>query len=408
MKLSIVIIGDEILLGRVTDTNSGLIAKTFSEAGWQVAGVRTVGDNAADINAAISQSLDQSDLVITTGGLGPTRDDITKSVLTDIFGGSLNEDPAVTANIEKIFAGRGLVLNDLTRRQAWVPTSCRVVMNRFGTAPVMWFERNSHVLVAMPGVPFETRGMLGEVKELVTGHFGTADHIRHHEFTVTGITESDLAERLASFEDSLPLGFKLAYLPSPGEILLRLDGAPGAPDSIFDIHARNLRHILGDNLAGEGKLSPAEIALHKLRGRKWTLATAESCTGGNIAHLFTIIPGCSDTFKGGIVSYANDVKTGILGVDIATLATVGAVSDDTVRQMAEGAAAACHADCAVATSGIAGPGGGTPEKPVGTVWIAARTPQRSATKLCRFTGDRTAVIDRASAAAINLLCDLLD
>lgn len=310
MKLSIVIIGDEILLGRVTDTNSGLIAKTFSEAGWQVAGVRTVGDNAADINAAISQSLDQSDLVITTGGLGPTRDDITKSVLTDIFGGSLNEDPAVTANIEKIFAGRGLVLNDLTRRQAWVPTSCRVVMNRFGTAPVMWFERNSHVLVAMPGVPFETRGMLGEVKELVTGHFGTADHIRHHEFTVTGITESDLAERLASFEDSLPLGFKLAYLPSPGEILLRLDGAPGAPDSIFDIHARNLRHILGDNLAGEGKLSPAEIALHKLRGRKWTLATAESCTGGNIAHLFTIIPGCSDTFKGGIVSYANDVKIG--------------------------------------------------------------------------------------------------
>ncbi len=407
MKLSIIIIGDEILLGRVTDTNSGLIARAFSEQGWQVAGVRTVGDNAADIRDAIEASLSVSDLVITTGGLGPTRDDITKGVMTEIFGGTLVEDPDVSRNVERIFAERGLQLNDLTRRQAWVPTSCRVIMNALGTAPLMWFERDGHVLVAMPGVPFETRGMLPEVRRQVREHFGMADHIMHREFTVTGITESGLAEHLVGFEDAMPEGFKLAYLPSPGEIVLRLDGAPGAPDEVFADQAAKLRLALGDKLAGEGKLTPAEIALHKLRSHGWTFATAESCTGGNIAHLFTAIPGCSDTFTGGVVSYANDVKMGLLGVRAETLENDGAVSEATVRQMAEGVARACCADCSVASSGIAGPGGATPGKPVGTVWLAAHTPAGTVTRLCHFSGDRAAVIDRASATAITLLCQQL-
>ena len=379
MKLSIIIIGDEILLGRVTDTNSGLIARAFSEQGWQVASVRTVGDNAADIRDAIEASLSVSDLVITTGGLGPTRDDITKGVMTEIFGGTLVEDPDVSRNVERIFAERGLQLNDLTR----------------------------HVLVAMPGVPFETRGMLPEVRRQVREHFGMADHIMHREFTVTGITESGLAEHLAGFEDAMPEGFKLAYLPSPGEIVLRLDGAPGAPDEVFADQAAKLRLALGDKLAGEGKLTPAEIALHKLRSHGWTFATAESCTGGNIAHLFTAIPGCSDTFTGGVVSYANDVKMGLLGVRAETLENDGAVSEATVRQMAEGVARACCADCSVASSGIAGPGGATPGKPVGTVWLAAHTPAGTVTRLCHFSGDRAAVIDRASATAITLLCQQL-
>lgn len=213
MKLSIVIIGDEILLGRVTDTNSGLIARKFSEIGWEVASVRTVGDKADDIRAAIEASLAESQLVISTGGLGPTRDDITKGVMTEIFGGTLREDKAVTANVERIFDQRGLTINDLTRCQAWVPTSCRVIMNLLGTAPIMWFEREGKVLIAMPGVPFETRGMIDEVRSQVIGHFGNAGHIMHREFTVTGITESDLAEKLTEFEDSMPSGFKLAYLP---------------------------------------------------------------------------------------------------------------------------------------------------------------------------------------------------
>lgn len=407
MKLSIVIIGDEILLGRVTDINSGLIARSFSEIGWEVARVHTVGDKAADIREAIEVSLRESNLVITTGGLGPTRDDITKGIMTEIFGGTLEEDKTVTANVKHIFDERGLTINDLTRSQAWVPTSCQVIMNRLGTAPIMWFEREGKVLVAMPGVPFETRGMLPDVRAKVIAHFGNADHIMHREFTVTGITESDLAERLSNFEDEIPAGFKIAYLPSPGEILLRLDGAPDTPDKIFNACAAQLRCELGQYLAGEGKLSPAEIALHKLRSHKWTLSTAESCTGGNIAHLVTQIAGCSDTFTGGVVSYANDVKMGILGVKPMTLESDGAVSEATVIQMAEGVARACCSDCSIATSGIAGPGGGSEEKPVGTVWIAAHTPDQTEARLFRFSGDRTAIIDRASAAAINLLCSLL-
>ena len=205
----------------------------------------------------------------------------------------------------------------------------------------------------------------------------------------------------------MPEGFKLAYLPSPGEIVLRLDGAPGAPDEVFADQAAKLRLALGDKLAGEGKLTPAEIALHKLRSHGWTFATAESCTGGNIAHLFTAIPGCSDTFTGGVVSYANDVKMGLLGVRAETLENDGAVSEATVRQMAEGVARACCADCSVASSGIAGPGGATPGKPVGTVWLAAHTPAGTVTRLCHFSGDRAAVIDRASATAITLLCQQL-
>ena len=400
MKLAIIIIGDEILLGRVTDTNSGLIARKFSEIGWEVAGVRTVGDKADDIRSAINDSLASADLVITTGGLGPTRDDITKGVMAEIFGGSMIEDPAVTANVERIFAMRGLELNKLTRSQAWVPSSCRVIMNRLGTAPLMWFERSGKVLVAMPGVPFETRGMIDEVRRHVGEHFGNAGHIMHREFTVTGISESSLAESLAAFEDTLPAGFKLAYLPSPGEILLRLDGAPGADDEIFEHHAAALQTALGAHLAGTGKMTPAEIALHRLRAKGYTLATAESCTGGNIAHRLTSIPGSSESFLGGVVSYANEVKSGVLGVNPADIEAHGAVSREVVEQMAVGACRATGARCSMATSGIAGPGGGSDDKPVGTVWMAWAVDGHVESRVFHFPGNRSRVIDRATTEAL--------
>ena len=296
MKLSIVIIGDEILLGRVTDTNSGLISRTFAAKGWQTASVRTVGDSAEAIREAIEASLAESELVLTTGGLGPTRDDITKGVLTGIFGGAMVMDDSVTRNIEEIFADRKLKLNELTRMQALVPTSCRVIQNRLGTAPIMWFEKEGHVLVAMLGVPYETRGMLPEVAAAVDERFGAGGTVLHREFTVTGISESALAERLASFEDGLVEGFKLAYLPNPGEIVLRLDADYGVADadtSSFEPLCKSLKELLGAYLVAEGKLTPAELLLHKLRGRGYTLSTAESCTGGNIAHLVTAIAGCS-------------------------------------------------------------------------------------------------------------------
>ncbi len=410
MNISIIIIGDEILLGRVTDTNSGLIARTFAADGWQVKRIRTVGDKAADIRQAIEESMAESELTVTTGGLGPTRDDITKGEMLDIFGGELVHDPAVARNIEEIFANRNIKLNDLTRAQAMVPSSCTVIQNRLGTAPIMWFEKDGHALVAMPGVPYETRGMLPQVAQTVHERFGRGGLVLHREFTVTGISESALAERLAAFEDSLAPNFKLAYLPNPGEIVLRLDAdyttAPAEADG-FDALCTSLKTLLGANLAAEGKLSPAELLLHALRARRYTVATAESCTGGNIAHLITAIPGCSDTMLGGVVSYSNDVKMQTLGVTRRALEQYGAVSRAVAGQMVEGIRRLTGADCAVATTGIAGPSGGSAEKPIGTVWIAAATPQQTITECFHFGGDRQAVIDRASAQALMLLNGLL-
>lgn len=412
MKLSIVIIGDEILLGRVTDTNSGLIARTFAEQGWTVAGVRTVGDSAADIRGAIVSSMAEADLTITTGGLGPTRDDITKGVMLDIFGGELRHDAAVEANVRRIFEQRNIPLNRLTRTQAYVPTSCRVIQNCCGTAPIMWFEQGGKVLVAMPGVPYETRTMLSEVAAAVRERFGSGSRIMHTEYTLAGISESALAEELVPFEDALPRGYKLAYLPSPGEIVLRLDADLGIDASVrseaeYQCYATELTQRLGSRLLGCGRMTPAEILIAKVRARGYTVATAESCTGGNIAHLITAVAGCSDVMRGGVVSYANEVKEGVLGVAADAIATYGAVSEQVVEQMVQGVRSACMADCAVATSGIAGPGGGTHDKPVGTVWIAAATPEQAAARCYHFDGDRQAVIDRASAAALMLLAGLL-
>lgn len=397
------------MLGRVVDTNSGLVARTFGADGWLVKNIRTVADKAADIRAAIVAALDESDLVVTTGGLGPTRDDITKSVLIDVFGGELRLDDSVTENIESIFAGRNLKMNELTAMQALVPTTCRVIQNRYGTAPVMWFEKEGRVLVAMPGVPYETRGALPEVARQVYEHFGSGGAILHREFTVTGITESALAQRLTDFEDRLSDNYKLAYLPVFGEITLRLDADFTEDGDVadFDIVVNDLKESVGCYLAADGKLSPAEILLHKLRQHGYSVATAESCTGGNIAHTITAIAGCSDVMRGGVVAYSNDVKSHVLGVDADTIAAHGAVSEPTVEGMAVCVRRLCAADCGIATSGIAGPGGGSPEKPVGTVWIAASTPTQTVARCYRFTGDRSAVIERATAQALVLLSELL-
>ena len=417
MTLSIIIIGDEILLGQVSDTNSRAIARTFTALGWEVCAIRTVGDDAAAISDAVRHAVAEADLVITTGGLGPTKDDITKRVLTDIFGGGMRLDSGVTENIERIFALKGLQLNDLTRQQALVPENCRVIQNRFGTAPVMWFENaEGKVLVSMPGVPFETEGMLslvpGGVAEAVKLRFNPDLYFRHRSLMAGGISESALAERLEEFEMSLPENLHLAYLPQPGLIRLRLDGRGNDAarlDVDFDDYFVRLRDAVGEYTVYDGDASAAEILIDALRRRGLTMASAESCTGGNIAHAITSVSGCSDVFRGSVVSYANDVKTGVLGVDAITLATDGAVSEATVRQMAAGACRVCGADCAVATSGIAGPGGAVPGKPVGTVWIAVAAPDGSVTaSLHRFPGDRSRVIERATTTALLSLAAALD
>lgn len=416
MKVSVIVIGDELLIGQVTDTNSGTLARDMAPFGWEVDNVQTVGDSAGAISRAISHAFGLTDIVLTTGGLGPTKDDITKRVLCDYFGGELIHDPDVTANIITLFDKRGLKLNELTAAQAMVPSSCRVIQNLAGTAPIMWFEKDGKVLVSMPGVPFETATMFPKaVLPALLERFGSDIHIEHSVTLVTGYTESALAMKIASWEESLPSCLHLAYLPKPGLVRLSIDGLHSDPayirEAVADA-ARSLRAILGDAVFATADLTPAEVLINECRSRGVMIATAESCTGGNVAHELTLIPGASDVVAGGIVSYSNEVKTAVLGVSPDTLAAHGAVSHPVVREMAAGASRATGARLTVATSGIAGPGGGSEEKPVGTVCFCARYQSGDGhvgeeTVTYRFNGNRARIIESATTRALILAATLL-
>ena len=405
MKTTIIVIGDELLIGQVTDTNSGMIARLMAPHGWEVEQVMTVADDREAIREAVGRALDSTPEVLTTGGLGPTKDDITKAVLTDIFGGELREDPDVLANVREVVERRGLKLNDLTAAQAIVPTSCRVIQNRVGTAPLMWFERtDGHILVAMPGVPFETREMFSSaVMPMLLKRFPSPDHIEHRTLVVADISESALATRLAPWESALPPYAHLAYLPKPGVVRLRIDGRhtdAGFLKKEIDRLADELALLAAGNLMCRGDITPARCLLDMLVERHLTVGTAESCTGGNIAHTITAEPGSSAAMLGGVVSYSNDVKRRLLEVSEASLEAHGAVSIPVVKEMASGARKALGCDIALATSGIAGPGGAVPGKPVGTVCIAVATPWGLWADTFHFPGNRERVIDRATTTAI--------
>lgn len=413
MKLSIIIIGDEILIGQVTDTNSGFISRSLGSMGWTTQRVMTVGDNAEDIRAAINLCIADCDLVITTGGLGPTKDDITKALLCELFGGPMVFDDTVAENIREVFDKRGLKLNPLTEGQAWVPASCRVIQNRLGTAPIMWFEveGGKKVLIAMPGVPFETEGMMDKaVRHEIDKRFCPNSFTVHRSLMITGITESCLAQELEKFEESLPANIHLAYLPTPGLIRLRLDVNSDTEKSAIqllnDAYERLCREA-NDYIIYRGDATAAEIAIDAVRRHGYHIASAESCTGGNIAHAITKVSGCSDVYFGSVVSYDNSIKTNVLGVDRRLIEKYGAVSREVVAAMAEGVARLMNVECAVATSGIAGPGGGSNEKPVGTVWTAVVTPHGTDTFVKRYPGNRTRVIDRATTEALLALAKRL-
>ena len=410
IKATIITIGDEILIGQIVDTNSAGIAKRLNEAGITVDERISVGDDAERIAAAVRGALDRTQVVILTGGLGPTKDDITKKTLARRFGSAMRYDEAVALHVERMLTSRGIAFNALNRSQAEVPACCKVLFNRHGTAPGMWFERDGHVLVSMPGVPFETEGMLPEVAAEVCRHFHSDAVLRHHCLMAGGISESALAQRLEPWESALPGHMHLAYLPVPGLIRLRLDGRgsdAGTLDADMQRETSRLKELLGDNLRYDGDATAAEIALAACRRRGFTMGCAESCTGGTIAQRITAVAGCSDVFLCGVVSYSNDAKTALLGVDPSAIATHGAVSREVVKQMAHGTRSQIGCDCAVATSGVAGPGGGTPEKPVGTVWIAASTPHATECRLLHLPGNRARVIDRAATEALLLLAELL-
>ena len=409
--LSIIAIGDELLIGQVIDTNSGDIARMITPAGWRVNDVQVVGDNADDITRAIDRAFESSDIVITTGGIGPTKDDITKTTLCQYFGGEMVKDLSVLQNVKEVVERRGIKLNELTANQAIVPSSCRVIQNRVGTAPIMWFERNGKILVSMPGVPFETKHMFREeVFPQLLERYPSDMAIEHRTMLVTGLTESALAMMLDNWENSLPEHLHLAYLPKPGLIRLRLDGMHHDKKFLsqdIDLHFAQLSQIIGENVLHLNDAEPQEILLEHLNRLSLTVSTAESCTGGNIAHLITSIAGSSSAFMGSIVAYSNDVKHRLLGVNKETLDQHGAVSIPTVEQMAEGACENIGTDCSIVTSGIAGPTGGTPDKPVGTVCIAVKSPLGIASHTHRFPGDRSRVIERASTTAIIMLIEQL-
>lgn len=412
MKYSIIAIGDELLIGQVTDTNSGWIAREMSVYGWELLKVQVVPDNADAIKKAIDIAFEESDVVLATGGLGPTKDDITKTTLCDYFGGELIFDDATLANVLEVVEKRHLKLNEYTRNQAYVPSSCEVVQNEVGTAPILWFEKDEKVLVSMPGVPFEMQHMMKKVliPKLVKKTHDNI-HLQYRTFIVIDIIESLLAMQLDGFEKELPECMHLAYLPTPGLIRLRLTGACEDESLLttnMDTFSAKLHELVGDKIICDEDMPLAQILGKKLLEKGMTVASAESCTGGNIAHEITRIAGSSSYFKGSVVSYANEVKINVLNVSSADIDVHGVVSEPVVQQMVSGVCNVMNTDCAISTSGIAGPGGAEPGKPVGTVWIAAKAADNVVSQCFHFPGDRERVISRATNEGIKLLLKLLN
>ncbi|MCC8035909.1 MAG: CinA family nicotinamide mononucleotide deamidase-related protein [Rikenellaceae bacterium] len=405
MKASVITIGDEILIGQVVDTNSAWIARRLSDTGAEITAKFTVGDKAVDIVKALDDALALSDAVILTGGLGPTRDDITKKTLAAYFGMELQEDPQVLADIDRMLASRNIPLNDLNRGQATVPVGCTILHNRNGTAPGMWFERGGKVAVSLPGVPFEMESLMeSDVLPRLHERFGRGD-ATYRTVHTSGIAESVLAEKIAGWENSLPAGVQLAYLPSTSGVRLRLSsyGLPSArAGQIIEERVADLRTILGAYLLEEGQTDPALALAKLLTTAQKSLSAAESCTGGRIAGMITAHPGASDYFLGGVVAYSTQVKTGVLGIDPQIIEKYGVVSEPTARAMAEGARDVTGSDYAVSTTGYAGPDGGG-DQPVGTVWIGIAFPGGSYARKVRFGKLRGPNIERASATALNLL-----
>lgn len=407
IKATIITIGDEILIGQIVDTNSVSIAKQLNAAGITVAEKLSIGDDAMQIEASLKRAHTQSQIVIITGGLGPTKDDITKHTLARIYSSQLVENEIVAQHVEKMLAVRGIAFNALNRSQAMVPECCTVLFNHHGTAPGMWFEEGDHVTISLPGVPFEMEHLMeDEVMPRLKAHYALHANI-HRTMITSGIAESMLAERIAEWEEALPKSVKLAYLPSPNIVRLRLstyDSEDGvAARKSIDQLFNQLYKIIPDNIVGYEDASVQQLVHQILSQRGKTLAVAESCTGGVIASRFTAMAGSSAYFLAGVVAYANEAKRDILGVSYDDIMRYGAVSEQVARQMAEGARRITGADYAIATTGIAGPSGGSLEKPVGTVWIAVATPHHTIAMMRPSGTDRSQIVNRASAYAIEML-----
>lgn len=407
MEAAIIIIGDEILIGQVIDTNSAFICTELNHIGMKVNRIVSVADNKSDIYNAINALKQDADIVIITGGLGPTNDDITKKALAEYFNQQLVLNNEALEHIREFFERRRVKMNERNRDQALLPDQCRLVPNEFGTAMGMWFEQddNKH-FISLPGVPYEMKAMItGHIIPELIKRFKLPSII-HRTILTTGIAESVMADRISAWESELPRNIRLAYLPSPGILKLRLTASGNDKKALEKQVASlvgKLRRIIGISIFGyDGTTLEAEIGV-MLRQLHATVGVAESCTGGNIGRMITSVSGSSDYFKGGIIAYDNDVKTDLLGVDRKMLEKHGAVSRQVVLQMADGARRLLDTGYAIAVSGIAGPAGGTAEKPVGTVWIAVAGEDKTDARLFNLGTLRETNIIRASVAALNML-----
>ncbi len=402
----IITVGDEILIGQTVDTNSAWMGMQLSMRGIRVNRITSVSDRREEIISALNEALGRAPLVLMTGGLGPTSDDITKETLAEYFGTRLVMDYDVLAEISERIAKRNLEMNENNRRQALVPECCRVLANRSGTAPGMLFEKDGKIIVSMPGVPFEMKHIMQiHVLPMLESMSGGRT-IVHRNIMTYGTFEAKLAERLEGFESQLPDSVRLAYLPAHGVIKLRLTGSGDDGENVrrtVEEQVRKLYEIIPDVIYGENEVTLEETVGRLLLDSKLTLSTAESCTGGRIASLITSVPGSSAWFTGSVVAYDNSVKTGVLGVNPQTINRFGAVSEETAREMAEGMLRLAKTDYSIAVTGIAGPEGGTPEKPVGTVWIALASRNGVTAERHRFADDRAINISRSAYTALNLL-----
>ncbi len=409
MKAEIITIGDEILLGQIVDTNSAWIAQELFSQQILIQQITSITDTEQHINTALAEASSRADVIICTGGLGPTKDDVTKYTAAKFFNTNLVHNPEVLEHVKLIFQRFNKSMPEMNIRQADVLENCEVLFNDWGTAPGMWVEDQGKVYVFLPGVPFEMKNLMTYRVLPKLKVFNSEDKVVNKYLLTVGIGESHLAELISDIEEAFPLNVHLAYLPKIGLVRLRISVTGKDLDQLEQEAEKwkgKLIERIADAVVAVEDISFEEVIVTSFVNHQCTLATAESCTGGNVSRLITEIPGSSKMFQGAVVSYANEVKEHILGVKAETLATYGAVSEETVIQMAKGAKERLNVDYAIATSGIAGPDGGTSEKPVGTVWIAIAGKNEIKTKLFQFHHDRLINIERTTAQALLMLWNL--
>ncbi len=410
MQAEIITIGDELLIGQIVDTNSAWIGQKLNEIGIKVKQISSISDEREAILETLHAAIQRANLVIITGGLGPTKDDITKKTLAQFFEVGFKQDAGTLAQVKEIFSRYNAPLLPVNIAQADVPENCTVLPNKNGTAPGMWFDLDEQVIVSLPGVPFEMKYLMEEEVLPKLNTYFKLPYIVHHTMLTAGIGESFLAEKIASVEEILPKYIKLAYLPKLGQVRLRLS-AYGNDRKALELEVQSISNQI-QKLIGEYFICDSDTPLEKvildfMETRNLTLAIAESCTGGYLAHQFTQHPGCSTVFSGSAVAYSYDMKESMLGVKHATLTEHGAVSAEVVEEMARGAIERYESDYSISISGIAGPGGGMPEKPVGTVWIGVANKAKTISKKFQFGSKRRENIERSAASALMMLHKLL-